>query len=229
MKLYSYCIPVDDGAAPNPYWGKCTLVICKSVIRRVAEKGDWIVGLGSKNVNGIDYSRKVVYAMKVTEKITLSAYDKLCQSSMSSKIPDLNIVDYKRKLGDCIYSYKENNNILLRQSVHNEGNRTTDLGGKNALISDHFYYFGNNAIDLPAELSPIIKQGQGHKSNFNEPYKELFVTWIENLGYKVNSINGEPQVHITFSGIEKNGKLCADIRCKSAKEDEKLEMIKTEC
>jgi hypothetical protein len=20
-KLYTYCIPYDDGAAPNPYWG----------------------------------------------------------------------------------------------------------------------------------------------------------------------------------------------------------------
>lgn len=32
--LYTYCIPYDDGAAPNPYWGICTLVICKPVIRR---------------------------------------------------------------------------------------------------------------------------------------------------------------------------------------------------
>jgi len=44
--LYTYCIPYDDGAAPNPYWGICTLVICKPVIRRTAEVGDWIVGTG---------------------------------------------------------------------------------------------------------------------------------------------------------------------------------------
>jgi hypothetical protein len=23
MKLYSYTIPYDDGAAPNPFWGIC--------------------------------------------------------------------------------------------------------------------------------------------------------------------------------------------------------------
>jgi hypothetical protein len=39
-KLYSYCIPVDDGAAPNPFWDICTLVICKPVIRRTAQIGD---------------------------------------------------------------------------------------------------------------------------------------------------------------------------------------------
>ena len=46
--LYSYTIPYDDGAAPNPYWGVLTLAICKPVIRRTAEIGDWVVGTGSK-------------------------------------------------------------------------------------------------------------------------------------------------------------------------------------
>ena len=41
-KLYSYCLPYDDGAAPNPFWGTCTLVICKPAIRRTARVGDWI-------------------------------------------------------------------------------------------------------------------------------------------------------------------------------------------
>jgi len=44
-----------------PYWGKCTLVICKLRIRSVARNGDWVVGLGGNNVNGTDYSGKVVY------------------------------------------------------------------------------------------------------------------------------------------------------------------------
>ena len=32
MKLYTYCIPYDSGAAPNPFWETCTLAICKPVI-----------------------------------------------------------------------------------------------------------------------------------------------------------------------------------------------------
>ena len=46
MKLYTYCLRYDDGAAPNPYWGVCTLVICKPAIRRSAEPGDWVVVFG---------------------------------------------------------------------------------------------------------------------------------------------------------------------------------------
>lgn len=37
--LFSYCIPYDDGAAPNPFWGLCTLAICKPRIRRAAKEG----------------------------------------------------------------------------------------------------------------------------------------------------------------------------------------------
>ena len=66
MRLFSYCISVDDGATPNPYWGICTLTICKLVIRRVAEVGDWIAGVGSKDVNGIQYLGKLLYAMRTT-------------------------------------------------------------------------------------------------------------------------------------------------------------------
>lgn len=65
--LYTYCIPYDDGAAPNPYWGICTLAICKPVIRRVARVGDWVVGTGSSHSPIGDVAGAVVYAMQVTE------------------------------------------------------------------------------------------------------------------------------------------------------------------
>lgn len=74
MKLYSYCIPVDDGAAPNPFWGTCTLTICKPKIRRVAQVGDWIVGVGSVNVGGDDYSGKLVVCLR-----RVSGFQGLCQ------------------------------------------------------------------------------------------------------------------------------------------------------
>lgn len=69
MRLFSYCIPHDHGAAPNPFWGVCTLTICKPGIRRVAQVGDWVVGVGSVNVGGKDYSGKLVYVMKVTKRL----------------------------------------------------------------------------------------------------------------------------------------------------------------
>ncbi|MBQ4802357.1 hypothetical protein J8L88_05765 [Aquimarina sp. MMG015] len=218
MRLFTYCIPVDDGAAPNPYFGVCTLAICKPKIRSVAQVGDWVVGLGSKNVYGVDYSGKVVYAMKVTKKMTMMAYDEYCKQELKNKIPDVTHSAYMRKVGDCIYDFSKPRENMLRPSVHNKYNVDTDLGGHHVLLSDHFYYFGDSAIDLPTNLRPIIHQGQGHKSNANNQYKEAFVFWIGSLKNPINTLLGNPQIRLNFSDSE-NVEGCAAIRCATAKED----------
>ena len=46
MRIFSYALRYDDGAAPNPFWGICTLAIRKPSIRLAAEVEDWIIGLG---------------------------------------------------------------------------------------------------------------------------------------------------------------------------------------
>ncbi|WP_424001209.1 hypothetical protein [Maribacter sp. IgM3_T14_3] len=66
-------------------------------------------------------------------------------------------------------------------------------------IKDHFYYFGAKAIDIPTHLFPIIKQGQAHKSNANEPYKLDFVDWLEKTPYDSNVLHGKPQFSLDFS------------------------------
>lgn len=91
-KIYSYVLRFDDGAAPNPFWGFCTLTICKPAIRRKAEIGDWVIGTGSKNTklkegNNVDFSDSIVYAMKITDKKTLREYDEFCKKHLINKIP----------------------------------------------------------------------------------------------------------------------------------------------
>ncbi|MCZ7400712.1 MAG: hypothetical protein O8C61_00650 [Candidatus Methanoperedens sp.] len=45
--------------------------------------------------------------------------------------------------------------------------------GTNVLISRRFYYFGDNAIDVPGELKHIIINSQGCKKVFEEDIKKL--------------------------------------------------------
>lgn len=221
-KLYSYCVRNDAGAAPNPFWGICTLVICKPVIRRSAQVGDWVVGLGSANSPIGDVSNKVVYAMKVTGKMTMEKYDQFCQEQYPNKIPNWRGRDYRLRIGDCIYDYSQGDSPKLRLSVHDNGNRQRDLGGQYALLSIHFYYFGDKPVQLPESLYFVIKQGQGHKSNANDPYVEAFVEWIETK-YKVNKLYGEPQLKPRFireGDIERVRLQCARQDLKEAEEDE---------
>lgn len=225
MALFSYCLRFDDGAAPNPYWGVCTLVICKPAIRRVAQVGDWIIGTGSSNVedrdrNRRDFSGKLVYAMKVTSAMPMEEYDLYCGKYLKGKIPNWGNSDYRRRVGDCIYDFSRGRPVL-RESVHDASNQEVDISGKNALLSTHFYYFGDHPIDLPPVLREIEHRTQGHKSRANEPYVEKFEEWISSSGYQLNSVNGEPQLKHWFDNPSSE-KSCAAMRKEEGRQDKRV-------
>jgi hypothetical protein len=78
--MYSYVVEHDYGLSPNPSGGFCTLAFCKfseDGVRRnvveMAELGDWVVGTGGNGELSAGQKR-LVYAMLVTEKITLQDY-----------------------------------------------------------------------------------------------------------------------------------------------------------
>lgn len=101
--LYSYVLRVDDGAAPNPYGGVCTLTICKPAIRRKAEPGDWIVGLGpTRAPDGRNLARHVVYAMKVSRSMPFADCYRHCQQHLTAKRPVWSRdAPFEHQVGDC--------------------------------------------------------------------------------------------------------------------------------
>lgn len=217
--LYSYCIRIDDGAAPNPYWGVCTLAICKPVIRRLAQRGDWVVGTGSKNAPGQDRSGELVYAMEITEPpMTWEDYARHVTKNCPGKVPNLKSDDPRHWAGDAIYKFRGGKAKLLR-SVHGEENRERDLGGKNVLLSTRFYYFGRESVRLPGRLQGIVKQGQGHRSKSNQEYLKPFVNWITRQYGQASLILGEPQMPIQLTA---QGSGCAAMRPKCADENEDI-------
>lgn len=200
-RIYSYVLRIDDGAAPNPFWGFCTLTICKPAIRRKAQIGDWIIGTGSKNSKLSDgklhdFSNRIVYAMKVSDIKLLCEYDSLCTNSLHDKIPIWKTQDWRRRVGDCIYDYSKGILPIMRKGVHNEDDKRRDLSGVNSLISDCFYYFGSKAQLLPPELRVLIKKSQGHKKIENFELIRLFEKWI-NL-FEKNKMYADPQMRWFF-------------------------------
>lgn len=192
MKLHTYTLRYDFGAAPNPFWGICTLAIARPALRLVAEVDDWIVGLGSPRTALGDLSAHLVYAMKVTNKMTLEEYDQFCKTFLPRKMPDWRNKDYRMRMGDCIYNFATPD-PKIRTSVHTEDNKLKDLEGKYALLSKQFYYFGDLPELLPDDLKPIMYGGTAHQTDENNPYLEAFVNWIEALDYPPNKPIGEPQ------------------------------------
>jgi len=216
--LYSYCIPVDDGAAPNPYWGICTLAICKPVIRRTAKPGDWIVATGSTTYS---LQNKVVYAMQVTDVKTFNEYNTYCEKSLQNKIPDLTSKDIRIRAGDCIY-YNKDGKLKQRNGAHNKANIPVDKRGKNVLLSEHFYYFGKEAVKLPNDLLSIVKQGQGHRSRSNADFARDFIDWINSdsktTPYR-NDVKSEPQL-LKEVFAKNNFNNCSTCRKEEGNEDE---------
>jgi len=209
MTLYSYCLRYDGGAAPNPYHGVCTLAICKPAIRRVAKAGDWVVGLGGSHSPVGDISGHVVYAMRITQTLSLRAYDAFCCRRLKGKIPRWTSKSFIERVGDCIYDFSRTTGPTLRDSVHSEQNRKVDLGGKNALLSEHFFYFGDHPVPLPPHLRPIVHPTQGHKSRANAEYAAEFIQWIEGLGPPPNGLYGEPQLRREIMADSAGEKRCS--------------------
>ncbi len=200
-RIYSYVLRFDDGAAPNPFWKTCTLTICKPAIRRTARIGDWVIGTGSKNSklkDGIKYdlSDSLVYAMKITNKLSLPEYDQFCQVKLPEKIPSWFNKDWRRRMGDCIYNFSNLREPTLRKGVHNQSNMERDLSGNNALISDEFYYFGEEPRIIPQNLKQIIKKNQGHLRIEDPNLLTDFEKWISR--FKKNKIYAEPQLGFEF-------------------------------
>jgi hypothetical protein len=204
--LFSYTIPYDDGAAPNPFHGMCSLAICKPGIRRIAKCGDWVAGLGSKDAPSGDLSGRLVYAMKVEKVVSMRDYDRLAPKNWPHRIPNVKSMALQDRLGDCIYDFASGS-PMQRSGVHDDGNREGDLSGKNVLISQDFYYFGSRAILLPDHLRPICHQTQGHRSISNAPYFDPFVEWIRSAVSGPGQLYGWPDLILEWA-VESSSRRC---------------------
>jgi hypothetical protein len=186
MRLFSYIVMHDSGFSPNPFWGYCTLADCKPVIRRTAVAGDWIVGLSPK-ARGY----RIVYAMKVQEILEYEEY--FSDPRFAARIPDRTRSEVIYKCGDNIYQPLTNGTFrqLPSQHSHKDGtvNPTTmasDLSGRNALVSQLFYYFGASGPELPENLHDLIT-GRGHKSRFTPDVIARFIEFIKDYPEGVNA------------------------------------------
>ncbi|MBM3324815.1 MAG: hypothetical protein FJY66_04025, partial [Calditrichaeota bacterium] len=151
--LFTYRMTHDTGFAPNPYRGLCTLVTCKPEIRKTATVGDWIVGIGSTAAKCTAVRDRLIFAMKVSRKLTLRECDAFTSRSLRGKIPDMRSRNPKKRVGDSIFDFSTNP-PKPRRSRHygNEEALRKDLKSKFALLSDHFFYFGDHAISIPRRL-----------------------------------------------------------------------------
>ena len=163
-RYFTYIVKWDSGLAPNPFYGFCTLAVCKPRIRKSAQIGDWIIGLGSSNQNrlGLNYRGRLIYAMEVTEKITFDEYWK--DKRFLKKRQYVNSA--KGRWGDNMYYMNSKGEWVQKTyEAHNTlEDKRRDTSVSAVLVSKNFFYFGKECIDLPKFFKSISdKATQGHK------------------------------------------------------------------
>ncbi len=176
MTLYSYTVATDSGFAPNPFYESCTLACCKPGIRRTAQQGDYVVGIGPKGSGNL-----LVYAMRVTETVEFDDY--WHDSRFRKKRPDIE-AGGKQALGDNIYRLDRAGKWLQAPSQHSHGNEQDlemmrrDISGQKVLIGDDFIYWGGDGPLLPQNLRGLIAE-RYYRSRSNDGYIPDFIQWFE--------------------------------------------------
>ncbi len=165
IRLFSYKMTHDTGFAPNPFGGFMTLATCKPRIREYKKIGDWIAGFTSKKLNGDSVGKeRLVYLMQITNKISFAEYWENPEYEHKKSQSDSDVILMKR--GDNIYAPIVDKPMiashfkLMSILNHKEINQTKDLSGKYVLISEKFYYFGSEPINIPENKRPKVPKGQ---------------------------------------------------------------------
>ena len=174
IKLYSYVIKNDKGLAPNPFWEYCTLAVCTPNHMGVrAEKDDWFMGTET-----IDKGNKLIYTMQVDEILPLEKYYN--DPRFEKKKPIINGKWYQQ-CGDNMYYKNDKGEWKQHPSIYHcrPEEIRKDLKHPYVFISKLFYYFGDQAVELPPEYQGLLLKRQGCKYKHDAYTVKNFLEWLQ--------------------------------------------------
>jgi hypothetical protein len=155
-KLFSYVVEHDYGFAPNPSNNYCTLAYCKfggkrkNILELAEEKKEhWIVGTGGIDTNKSAGHGKLLFAMRVDEKITL--FDYYRDARFRCRIDNL-----------LEGSGRTDRFILLSQHYFYFGRNAVDIQN---IPKNHLTH-------------SLEKKGPGFRNDFNTEFIHDFANWL---------------------------------------------------
>jgi hypothetical protein len=181
VTVFSYVIEHDLGFAPNPFHRFCTLACCKPRIRKKAQVGDYVLGMGAvkPKLRGC-----LSYWMLIDEILTFDDYWQ--DPRFRLKKPVMSGTAYLR-YGDNIYHRDCDTTFQQEDSFHSREDGSLSLGDlrrdtattDKVLISRTFAYWGRSGIKLPDTLDCFVIRGPGHKSRFTDEQVALLLSWLD--------------------------------------------------
>ncbi|MEE7492239.1 hypothetical protein [Methylobacterium oryzae] len=181
MTVWCYTVAQDHGFAPNPFYGVLTLATCKPSIRKNAQVGDWVLGMGA---SGYRYRGRAVFFMRVTEITSYDAYWR--DPRFALKKPVVN-GSFMQRFGDNIYHRDSPSRPWIQADsrhskiggVVNEEFLKNDTGmSDRVLLSEEFTYWGEQAPTLPASLEAFTTVLRNHVRDFSAAEVAALMRWF---------------------------------------------------
>ena len=169
MKIYSYVVDHDEGREPNPYSSTCTLCRCKFSKKAEITHGQ----RGRKNI--VELAEKGDWVIGTGGLSRRSAgHGKLIYAMLvDERLPREEYYNAPR--------FAEKKPERPRNNFQRHG--------QFALVSEHYYYFGKNAIEIPERFRHFEKKGPGFRYVKPEEFGP-FLEWLKKK-YKAGK-HGEP-------------------------------------
>lgn len=174
MKLCTYVVRVDIGLAPNPFWGYCTLAVCTPNHLRIRfDSGDWIAGF-----TPVAEDSRLVYAMQVSEVLHFNTYFQ--DRRFSRKKPNV-AGTWRQRVGDNMYHLDDSGRWKQHQSIHHRSSSQNDQDLKHPFvnIARQFFYFGEEAVPIPARFDRLVWRRHGAKYRHDPAVSAAFIQWIQ--------------------------------------------------
>lgn len=173
--IYVYKLITDNGGAPCVYRGILSLAICKPKIRKTANVGALVFGVGGQRLAG-----RLIYAAYVTEKPPVGEY---YRNSRFHNRPD------------CIYREVDGRpERISNAQFHSKYDESgTDVGGQFekafVLLSNDFCYFGETGTtdymkSSPTLTSMLARLKRGHRRNHQSSVHQELCTLAKELWRK---------------------------------------------
>jgi hypothetical protein len=173
MRLCSFVVRNDIGLAPNPFHGYCTVAITTpNQMGLRAQPGDWLMG-----TQPVHKGEKLIFAMEISEIMSLHDYYQDPRFEQKKPVKDGNQIE---RVGDNMYYQDENGEWQQHPTRHHTSRyeRTQDTKHPSVFIAEHFYYLGENAVELPVEFQPMIRRRHGCKCAHEPELVQDFLKWL---------------------------------------------------
>ncbi len=176
-RIWRYVLATDNGMAPCVENKWLSLCCCKPRIRESARVGDWVVGFVPKRIK----LAHVAWLGRVGKIFPLGEYEQ----QFSSRL-------------DAIYSLRRSASgeevlVPLRTDYHaDEHSRARDLKGRNCLIFEPFWYWGNAGVPVPHEIADLAHYHVGQSTRKSSPEKIASLeAWAKSVAPP--GVHGEPR------------------------------------